>query len=206
KAHPDIFNSLLQILEDGRLTDAQGRVVDFKNTVIIMTTNLGTRDISKAVGLGFAKSNDEESTYERMKIKVQEELKQHFRPEFLNRVDDIVVFHQLTLKEIIRIVDLMLAQVAERLKDRDMSLEVTPAAKQVLADRGYDPVMGARPLRRTIQRELEDTLSEKILYGELRPGQVVKIDVEGEGDAATFVFAGETAPAAVAPTTAASNG
>ncbi|TQS05966.1 ATP-dependent Clp protease ATP-binding subunit, partial [Microbispora bryophytorum] len=201
-----IFNSLLQILEDGRLTDAQGRVVDFKNTVIIMTTNLGTRDISKAVGLGFAKSNDEESTYERMKIKVQEELKQHFRPEFLNRVDDIVVFHQLTLKEIIRIVDLMLAQVAERLKDRDMSLEVTPAAKQVLADRGYDPVMGARPLRRTIQRELEDTLSEKILYGELRPGQVVKIDIEGEGDAATFVFAGETAPAAVAPTTAASNG
>ncbi|MFE9668765.1 AAA family ATPase, partial [Microbispora bryophytorum] len=190
----------------GRLTDAQGRVVDFKNTVIIMTTNLGTRDISKAVGLGFAKSNDEESTYERMKIKVQEELKQHFRPEFLNRVDDIVVFHQLTLKEIIQIVDLMLAQVAERLKDRDMGLEVTPAAKQVLADRGYDPVMGARPLRRTIQRELEDTLSEKILYGELRPGQVVKIDIEGEGDAATFVFTGATAPAAVAPTTAASNG
>ncbi|WP_147945640.1 AAA family ATPase, partial [Microbispora sp. CSR-4] len=100
KAHGDIFNSLLQILEDGRLTDAQGRVVDFKNTVIIMTTNLGTRDISKAVGLGFAKANDEESTYERMKVKVQEELKQHFRPEFLNRVDDIVVFHQLTPKEI----------------------------------------------------------------------------------------------------------
>ncbi|KAB8183622.1 AAA family ATPase, partial [Microbispora catharanthi] len=207
KAHADIFNSLLQILEDGRLTDAQGRVVDFKNTVIIMTTNLGTRDISKAVGLGFAKSNDEESTYERMKVKVQEELKQHFRPEFLNRVDDIVVFHQLTPKEIIQIVDLMLAQVAERLKDRDMGLEVSPAAKQVLADRGYDPVMGARPLRRTIQRELEDTLSEKILYGELRPGQVVKIDIEGEGDAAKFVFTGETAPAAVAaPTTTASNG
>ncbi|MEV5741034.1 AAA family ATPase, partial [Microbispora rosea] len=191
----------------GRLTDAQGRVVDFKNTVIIMTTNLGTRDISKAVGLGFAKANDEESTYERMKVKVQEELKQHFRPEFLNRVDDIVVFHQLTPKEIIQIVDLMLAQVAERLKDRDMGLEVSQAAKQVLADRGYDPVMGARPLRRTIQRELEDTLSEKILYGELRPGQVVKIDIEGEGDAATFTFVGETAPAAVAaPSTAASNG
>ncbi|MGW5264525.1 AAA family ATPase, partial [Microbispora sp. NPDC004025] len=207
KAHGDIFNSLLQILEDGRLTDAQGRVVDFKNTVIIMTTNLGTRDISKAVGLGFAKANDEESTYERMKVKVQEELKQHFRPEFLNRVDDIVVFHQLTPKEIIQIVDLMLAQVAERLKDRDMGLEVSPAAKQVLADRGYDPVMGARPLRRTIQRELEDTLSEKILYGELRAGQVVKIDIEGEGDAAKFTFAGETAPAAAgAPASAASNG
>ncbi|WP_285780854.1 AAA family ATPase, partial [Microtetraspora sp. NBRC 13810] len=171
KAHPDIFNSLLQILEDGRLTDAQGRVVDFKNTVIIMTTNLGTRDISKGIGVGFAKNNDAESNYDRMKAKVQEELKQHFRPEFLNRVDDTVVFHQLTPKEIIQIVDLMLAQVDERLRDRDMGLELTQEAKQLLADRGYDPVMGARPLRRTIQRELEDSLSEKILYGELRPGQ-----------------------------------
>jgi ATP-dependent Clp protease ATP-binding subunit ClpC len=193
KAHPDIFNSLLQILEDGRLTDAQGRVVDFKNTVIIMTTNLGTRDISKGIGVGFAKSNDTESNYERMKAKVQEELKQHFRPEFLNRVDDIVVFHQLTPNEIIKIVDLMLAQVDARLKDRDMGLEVSPEAKQLLADRGYDPVMGARPLRRTIQRELEDSLSEKILYGELRPGQVVKVTIEGEGDNAKFIFKGETA-------------
>ncbi|WP_327088822.1 ATP-dependent Clp protease ATP-binding subunit [Nonomuraea sp. NBC_01738] len=197
KAHPDIFNSLLQILEDGRLTDAQGRVVDFKNTVIIMTTNLGTRDISKGIGVGFAKSSDADSNYDRMKSKVQEELKQHFRPEFLNRVDDIVVFHQLTPKEIIKIVDLMLAQVGERLKDRDMSLEVSPEAKQVLADRGYDPVMGARPLRRTIQRELEDSLSEKILYGELRAGQVIKVTIEGEGDNAKFVFVGETAPSEV---------
>ncbi|MFE0076871.1 ATP-dependent Clp protease ATP-binding subunit, partial [Nonomuraea sp. NPDC059023] len=194
KAHPDIFNSLLQILEDGRLTDAQGRVVDFKNTVIIMTTNLGTRDISKGIGVGFAKANDAESNYDRMKSKVQEELKQHFRPEFLNRVDDIVVFHQLTPKEIIKIVDLMLAQVSERLKDRDMSLDVSQDAKQLLADRGYDPVMGARPLRRTIQRELEDSLSEKILYGELRAGQVIKVTIEGEGDNAKFVFTGETAP------------
>ncbi|MBO3753220.1 ATP-dependent Clp protease ATP-binding subunit, partial [Streptosporangiaceae bacterium NEAU-GS5] len=190
KAHPDIFNSLLQILEDGRLTDAQGRVVDFKNTVIIMTTNLGTRDISKGIGVGFAKANDAESNYDRMKSKVQEELKQHFRPEFLNRVDDTVVFHQLTPAEIIQIVDLMLAQVDARLKDRDMGLELTAAAKQLLAERGYDPVMGARPLRRTIQRELEDSLSEKILYGELRPGQVVHVDIEGEGDAATFVYTG----------------
>jgi len=166
--------------------------VDFKNTIIIMTTNLGTRDISKGIGVGFAKSNDVESNYDRMKAKVQEELKQHFRPEFLNRVDDIVVFHQLTPKEIIAIVDLMLAQVDERLKDRDMSLELTPAAKQLLADRGYDPVMGARPLRRTIQREIEDALSEKILYGELRAGHVVKVDVEGEGDEAKFTFVGET--------------
>ncbi|GGM72970.1 ATP-dependent Clp protease ATP-binding protein [Thermopolyspora flexuosa] len=190
KAHPDIFNSLLQILEDGRLTDAQGRVVDFKNTIIIMTTNLGTRDISKGIGVGFSKSNDTESNYDRMKAKVQEELKQHFRPEFLNRVDDIIVFHQLSPKEIIQIVDLMLAQVDERLKDRDMALELTQAAKQLLADRGYDPVMGARPLRRTIQREIEDTLSEKILYGELRAGQLVKVDVEGEGESAKFTFVG----------------
>ncbi|SDI49364.1 ATP-dependent Clp protease ATP-binding subunit ClpC, partial [Sinosporangium album] len=203
KAHPDIFNSLLQILEDGRLTDAQGRVVDFKNTVIIMTTNLGTRDISKGIGVGFAKSNDSESNYDRMKVKVQEELKQHFRPEFLNRVDDIVVFHQLTPKEIIQIVDLMLNQVADRLKDRDMGLELTSEAKQLLADRGYDPVMGARPLRRTIQRELEDTLSEKILYGELRPGQTVKIGVEGSGEAARFTFAGETSPTPRVPDSAA---
>ncbi|MGW0066432.1 NDP-hexose 4-ketoreductase, partial [Streptosporangium sandarakinum] len=131
------------------------------------------------------------------------ELKQHFRPEFLNRVDDIVVFHQLTPKEIISIVDLMLAQVAERLKDRDMGLEVSPEAKKLLADRGYDPVMGARPLRRTIQRELEDTLSEKILYGELRPGQIVKVSIEGEGDAAKFVFVGEAAPADRVPDSAA---
>ncbi|MBB5082814.1 ATP-dependent Clp protease ATP-binding subunit ClpC [Nonomuraea endophytica] len=203
KAHPDIFNSLLQILEDGRLTDAQGRVVDFKNTVIIMTTNLGTRDISKGIGVGFAKANDAESNYDRMKSKVQEELKQHFRPEFLNRVDDIVVFHQLTPKEIIKIVDLMLAQVSERLKDRDMSLDVAQDAKQLLADRGYDPVMGARPLRRTIQRELEDSLSEKILYGELRAGQVIKVTIEGEGDNAKFVFTGETAPTEVPDSAAA---
>ncbi|MFE0154246.1 ATP-dependent Clp protease ATP-binding subunit [Nonomuraea sp. NPDC059007] len=203
KAHPDIFNSLLQILEDGRLTDAQGRVVDFKNTVIIMTTNLGTRDISKGIGVGFAKANDAESNYDRMKSKVQEELKQHFRPEFLNRVDDIVVFHQLTPKEIIKIVDLMLAQVSERLKDRDMSLDVSQDAKQLLADRGYDPVMGARPLRRTIQRELEDSLSEKILYGELRAGQVIKVTIEGEGDNAKFVFTGETAPTEVPDSAAA---
>ena len=127
KAHPDIFNSLLQILEDGRLTDAQGRVVDFKNTVIIMTTNLGTRDISKGIGVGLrASPTTPSSNYDRMKSKVQEELKQHFRPEFLNRVDDIVVFHQLTPKEIIQIVDLMIAKVDERLKDRDMGIELAP--------------------------------------------------------------------------------
>ncbi len=191
KAHPDIFNSLLQILEDGRLTDSQGRVVDFKNTVIIMTTNLGTRDISKGFNLGFAAAGDTQTGYERMKNKVQDELKQHFRPEFLNRIDDIVVFHQLQPEEIVSIVDLMLAKLDERLRDKDMGLELTPGAKSLLAKKGYDPVLGARPLRRTIQREIEDVLSEKILFGELRPGQIVLVDAVGEGDEATFTFAGE---------------
>ncbi|MDP9397218.1 MAG: ATP-dependent Clp protease ATP-binding subunit [Actinomycetota bacterium] len=190
KAHPDIFNSLLQILEDGRLTDSQGRVVDFKNTVIIMTTNLGTRDISKGFNLGFAGANDTATGYERMKAKVQDELKQHFRPEFLNRIDDIVVFHQLSEAEIIRIVDLMMAKLDERLRDKDMGVELTPAAKSLLAAKGYDPVLGARPLRRTIQREIEDALSEKILFGELRSGEIVLVDVEGEGPEAHFTFQG----------------
>ncbi|MGN6245821.1 MAG: AAA family ATPase, partial [Motilibacteraceae bacterium] len=192
KAHPDIFNSLLQILEDGRLTDAQGRVVDFKNTVIIMTTNLGTRDISKGFNLGFAATDDVASGYDRMKAKVGEELKQHFRPEFLNRIDDVVVFHQLSQDDIVRMVDLMMTRVDERLKDKDMAIELTQPAKELLATKGYDPVLGARPLRRTIQREIEDALSEKILFGELQPGQIVVVDVEGEGAERQFTFAGET--------------
>jgi len=190
KAHPDIFNSLLQVLEDGRLTDAQGRVVDFKNTVIIMTTNLGTRDISKGAGLGFANSDDELSNYERMKAKVGDELKTHFRPEFLNRIDDIIVFHQLTKPEIIQIVDLMITNLDDRLKAKDMGIELTTAAKELLAARGYDPLMGARPLRRTIQREIEDNLSEKILFGELKAGEIIVVDVVGEGSDAKFTFAG----------------
>ncbi|GAA1635099.1 ATP-dependent Clp protease ATP-binding subunit [Kribbella alba] len=181
KAHPDIFNSLLQILDEGRLTDAQGRVVDFKNTVIIMTTNLGTRDIAKAVSLGFNQASDTGGSYEKMKAKVTEELKQHFRPEFLNRVDEIVVFHQHDKEAIVKIVDLMVAQVEERLKDKDMGIELTPAAKALVADRGFDPVLGARPLRRALQRDVEDVLAEKILFGELRPGQIVLVDVAPEG-------------------------
>ena len=199
KAHPDIFNSLLQVLEDGRLTDAQGRVVDFKNTVIIMTTNLGTRDISKGAGLGFANSEDELSNYERMKGKVGDELKTHFRPEFLNRIDDIIVFHQLTKLEIIQIVDLMITNLDDRLKAKDMGIELTPAAKELLAAKGYDPLMGARPLRRTIQREIEDNLSEKILFGDLKAGEIIVVDVEGEGAEAKFTFAGS--PKALMPDT-----
>ncbi len=184
KAHQEVYNTLLQVLEDGRLTDGQGRTVDFKNTVIIFTTNLGTSDISKAVGLGFSASNDESSTYERMKSKVNDEVKKHFRPEFLNRIDDTIVFHQLTEDEIMTMVDLMVSRVEVQLRNKDMELELTTMAKKFLAKRGFDPVLGARPLRRTIQREIEDQLSEKILFGEIEAGQIVLVDTEnwdGEG-------------------------
>src|SRR5258706_590047 len=154
KAHQQIYNSLLHVLEDVRLTVGQGRTVDFKNTVLIFTSNLGTSDISKAVGLGFTQGGGD-NNYERMKQKVNDELKKHFRPEFLNRIDDIIVFHQLTRDEIIRMVDLMIGRVETQLKNKDMALELTDKAKALLAQRGFDPVLGARPLRRTIQREIE---------------------------------------------------
>ncbi|MEV6064701.1 ATP-dependent Clp protease ATP-binding subunit [Nocardia asteroides] len=196
KAHQEIYNTLLQVLEDGRLTDGQGRTVDFKNTVLIFTSNLGTSDISKAVGLGFTQSNAEGSNYERMKLKVNDELKKHFRPEFLNRIDDVIVFHQLTSEQIVQMVDLMIGRVAKQLKNKDMGIELTEQAKSLLAKRGFDPVLGARPLRRTIQREIEDQLSEKILFGEIGAGQVITVDVEGwngegQGEDAKFTFAGK---------------
>ncbi|KGA14624.1 ATP-dependent Clp protease ATP-binding protein [freshwater metagenome] len=197
KAHPDIFNSLLQVLEDGRLTDSQGRTVDFKNTVIIMTTNLGTRDISRGQGLGFANSDDDLTNYERMKAKVSDELKSHFRPEFLNRIDDVIVFHQLTKEQIISIVDLMIANLDDRLKAKDMGIELTQGAKDLLAARGYDPLLGARPLRRVIQREIEDALSERILFSELKAGEIIVVDADGDGPDATFTFTG--APKATMP-------
>jgi ATP-dependent Clp protease ATP-binding subunit ClpC len=200
KAHPDVFNTLLQILEDGRLTDGQGRIVDFKNTVIILTTNLGTRDVAKAVSLGFQASEDNESNYERMKQKVNDELKQHFRPEFLNRIDDTIVFHQLMQDQILGIVDLMIARIETQLRNKDMGLELTDNAKKFLANKGYDPVLGARPLRRTIQREIEDSLSERILFNELRPGQIVVIDCEGDPaqfEKAKLVFNGADRPSDV---------
>ena len=194
KAHQEIYNTLLQVLEDGRLTDGQGRTVDFKNTVLIFTSNLGTSDISKAVGLGFTQGGGD-NNYERMKQKVNDELKKHFRPEFLNRIDDIIVFHQLTQDEIIQMVDLMAARVSKQLAAKDMEMELTDKAKSLLSRRGFDPVLGARPLRRTIQREIEDALSEKILFDEIRPGQLVTVDVEnwdgeGVGEDAKFTFSG----------------
>ena len=191
KAHPDIFNSLLQILEEGRLTDSQGRKVDFKNTVIIMTTNLGTRDINKGVLTGFQSTENITHDYSRMKAKVNEELKQHFRPEFLNRVDEVVVFPPLDKEQIKQIVDLMIANLAKRMEAQDMKLQITDEARELLADRGFDPVLGARPLRRAIQRDIEDALSERILFGDILPGQVVTVGVKGEGADREFTFNGQ---------------
>ena len=191
KAHADLFNSLLQILEDGRLTDSQGRVVDFKNTVIIMTTNLGSRDVNRRIPVGFQAMDDTAADYERMQARVMENLKEHFRPEFLNRVDDIIVFPQLSESEILQIVDLFVGRLAKRLAEQDMSIELTNAAKVLMAAKGYDPSMGARPLRREMQRNIEDALSEKILFGDIKPGEKITVDVEGEGDSAKFVFSSQ---------------
>jgi ATP-dependent Clp protease ATP-binding subunit ClpC len=181
KAHPDVFNTLLQILEDGHLTDAQGHTVDFKNTVIIMTSNLGTRDIQKGTTLGFSPTGDSEVTYEKMKDKVMEELKRSFRPEFLNRIDEIIVFHSLSREDVKSIVDLMIRRLEEQLQSKDVEIELTDRAKEVLAEKGYDPALGARPLRRTIQRMVEDPLSEKLLYKEFTAGQTIIVDArDGE--------------------------
>ncbi len=188
KAHPDLFNSLLQILEEGRLTDSQGRMVDFKNTIIIMTTNLGTKDIAKGVQTGFQFDQDTKTSYERMKTKVSEELKQNFRPEFLNRVDEIIVFPQLGRDEILQIVDLMVGRLDKRLEDQGMALGITQDAKELLADRGFDPVLGARPLRRAIQRDIEDELSEKLLFGEFKPGERIIVGVDKENIPMSFTF------------------
>jgi ATP-dependent Clp protease ATP-binding subunit ClpC len=178
KAHPDVFNTLLQILEDGRLTDAQGRIVDFKNTVIIMTSNLGTADLRKKA-VGFV-AEGEEVTYEHMKTKVTDQLKKHFRPEFLNRIDEVIVFHELTLDEVKEIVDLMLQRVHDQLKSQSLSLALSDAAKVHLAEKGYDPELGARPLRRAIQRMLEDPLSERVLLGDFKAGITIIVDFDEE--------------------------
>jgi ATP-dependent Clp protease ATP-binding subunit ClpC len=178
KAHPDVFNTLLQILEEGRLTDSQGRSVDFRNTVLIMTSNLGTQDLRKA-NIGFTKM-DEAVSYERMKEKVNDALKQHFRPEFLNRIDDVIVFHELSKDEVTAIVDLMIRRVQTQLEGQGLGLELTPAVKMYLAERGYDPTLGARPLRRAIQRLVEDPLSEHILNKQFRAGEVIVVDVEDD--------------------------
>jgi len=190
KAHPDVFNTLLQILEDGRLTDSQGHAVDFKNTIIIMTSNLGTRDIQKGPGIGFAARADEKLTYEKMRDRVMEELKHSFRPEFLNRIDEVIVFHSLSQQDVVEIVDLLMKRVREQLKAKDVEIELTDAAKVLLAEKGYDLALGARPLRRTIQRMVEDPLAEKLLWKEFRAGQTIFVDAsDGE-----IVFEAPTPP------------
>ena len=178
KAHPDVFNTLLQILEDGRLTDSQGRTVDFKNTVIIMTSNLGTQEM-KRKNIGFS-SETELISYAKIKEKVTEALKKRFRPEFLNRIDEVIVFHELTLDEVKEIVDLMLVRIREQLKSQALDLVLTDAAKSMLGTSGYDPQLGARPLRRALQRMLEDPLSEKVLFGEFTANSTVLVDVDPE--------------------------
>ena len=180
KAHPDVFNTLLQILEEGRLTDSQGRTVDFRNTVLIMTSNMGTQELRKA-NVGFTKA-DEAMSYERMKDKVNDALKVHFRPEFLNRIDEVIVFHELAQAEVTQMVDLMMKRLSGQLESQGLGIELTQSAKDLLAVRGYDPQMGARPLRRAIQRMIEDVLSEKILYKEFHAGQIVVVDTEDDPD------------------------
>jgi len=183
KAHPDVFNMMLQILEDGRLTDSKGRTVDFKNTLIIMTSNVGSSVIEKGGGgLGFQLNEDrEESSYNRIKTLVNEELKNYFRPEFLNRLDEIIVFRQLTKLEVKQIADIMLNEVFNRMEEKGMHLSVTERFKDRLVDEGYSPSYGARPLRRAIMRLLEDCLAERILAGEIVEGDTAIMDVDSEG-------------------------
>jgi len=185
KAHPDVFNILLQIFDDGHLTDAKGRRVDFRNSIIVMTSNIGAELIRKGSTLGFAASSDEAKTqqqsYERMKEKLLGELKKAFRPEFLNRIDGTVVFHPLNKEHIRKIVDLMLNTVTQRLSEKGIKLEVTEAAKDFLGEKGYDEVFGARPLRRVIQDMVEDKLSESLLGGKFQPGDTAVVDLE-EGE------------------------
>jgi ATP-dependent Clp protease ATP-binding subunit ClpC len=180
KAHPDVFNILLQVLEDGRLTDAKGRAVDFRNTVIIMTSNVGALAVRREGIMGFRAGDMTKVTYESMKEKVSNELKQTFRPEFLNRVDEIIVFHYLSPEHIKKIVDLMLKDVAKRLKEQDVGVTFTEAAKEVLTKEGFDEVFGARPLRRAIQHKIEDLLSEELLQGTFKRGDKVVIDAKDD--------------------------
>jgi ATP-dependent Clp protease ATP-binding subunit ClpC len=182
KAHPDVFNMLLQILEDGRLTDSQGHTVDFRNTIIIMTSNMGARDIGKATELGFTVQKEGTTLdYEKMKERVLSELKRTFRPELLNRIDEIIVFHELKHDDILQIVDLLMKRVIEQMRSQDIELVLTNEAKEVLAKEGFDPVFGARPLRRAIQRLVEDPLSEKFLRKEIQPGMIIRIAADQEG-------------------------
>ena len=180
KAHPEVFNILLQILEDGRLTDAQGRTVDFRNAIVIMTSNIGAATISRNTPLGFSISDDAGLTYDDMKSKIMGELKKVFRPELINRIDEVIVFHKLTKEEITEIVDLLMIRLQNQLADRGVSLQLTDDAKDLLVEQGYDPTMGARPLRRAIQRLIEDRLADEVLGGNLPEGATILVEREGD--------------------------
>ncbi len=183
KAHPDVFNILLQILEDGRLTDAQGRTVDFRNTIVIMTSNIGAKDIAKNVSFGFGSSDELGASYEEMKDRIMGDLKKVFRPEFLNRIDEVIVFHKLSREEIKEIIDLLIGRVRAQVAEHELQLELTDAAKDLLVDKGWDPAMGARPLRRAIQRYIEDPLADEVLRrGEVQTGTTVVVDRDEAGD------------------------
>jgi ATP-dependent Clp protease ATP-binding subunit ClpC len=193
KAHPDVFNILLQILEDGRLTDAQGRKVDFRNTIVIMTSNIGAAAISKNQTLGFSIGDESGLSYDDMKERVMGELKKVFRPELLNRIDEVIVFHKLTKPEIMQIVDLMLRRLREQMGEHEVSIDLTEDAKELLVEKGYDPAMGARPLRRAIQRVIEDPLADFVLGAELTPGATIVVDRKEETeDVDITIVAGPT--------------
>jgi ATP-dependent Clp protease ATP-binding subunit ClpC len=192
KAHPDVFNMMLQVLDDGRLTDSLGHVVDFKNTILIMTSNLGTSLIGKRVSPGFLQETDE-SSYDKMKERVLEEMKRAFRPEFLNRIDDIIVFHALSLDHIKQIIRLMIDRINKQLSEKGIELMLTPAAEAALVEKGYDQTYGARQLRRTIQKHIEDPLAEAIVRGQVAESARIEVDIEG----ANFTF--REAQAAEAP-------
>ena len=190
KAHPDVFNILLQIFDDGHLTDAKGRKVDFRNTIVVMTSNIGSDLIKRDTTLGFAHTSEDkmaDDAYEKMKVKVEDEVKRFFRPEFLNRIDGSVVFHSLTKEHIVSIVDLMLNDVRKPLLEKGLSLEITDAAKEWLAEKGYDPTFGARPLRRVIEQKIEDPLSDEVLEGKYQPGDTIFIDVNTDDDELAIV-------------------
>jgi ATP-dependent Clp protease ATP-binding subunit ClpC len=194
KAHPEVYNLLLQILEDGRLTDSMGRIVDFRNTVVIMTSNLGAREIGNGKSMGFQPDNAEVS-FDSMKAKIQQELKKSFNPEFINRVDDVVIFHPLERKHIEQIVDIQLNDVLKRLKEKDIVIRLDESARQFLIDKGYDRVYGARQLRRSIQRYVEDAIAEEILKGEVKDHS--DLEAHAVGDKLEFKLASRVAAPAV---------
>jgi ATP-dependent Clp protease ATP-binding subunit ClpC len=180
KAHPDVFNILLQILEDGRLTDAQGRTVDFRNAIVIMTSNVGATDIARNTPLGFSVADETGLSYEDMKNKIMGELKKVFRPEFLNRLDEVIVFHKLSRDEIKQIVELLMRHLRESMAERELQIELNEEAKEFLVDKGWDPAMGARPLRRAIQRYVEDPLADEVLRTKMDPGSTVVVERDAQ--------------------------